>query len=182
MQPRGPLMIEHRLIMRMISLIDQAAKSFEKNEVINESFIDTVVDFLRTYADLTHHGKEEEILFRDLSRKNLSDNDNIIMQELIQEHIVGRTITADLVKSAHAYKKGDTEALSFITRTLRKFVGFYPKHIEKEDTVFFPSAMAYLSESEQQAMLEEFREFNANLIHDKYKSVVEALEKQGQQR
>jgi len=30
-------------------------------------FIDTVVDFVKIYADRTHHGKEENILSMDLS-------------------------------------------------------------------------------------------------------------------
>lgn len=49
-------------------------------------------------------------------------------------------------------------------------------HIEKEDKVFFPSSRAYFSEQEDQAMLDEFREFDKKMIHEKYKSVVEALE------
>jgi hemerythrin-like domain-containing protein len=176
MQPRGPLMVEHRLIERMISLIDKEVKRIEKSNAVNQSFIASAVDFIRTYADRTHHGKEEEILFRDLSRKKLSDNDTIVMNELIQEHIVGRTTTAELVKSADAYQKGDTTALPLITQSMRKFVDFYPRHIEKEDKFFFPSSMKYFSESEQQSMLDEFWEFDRKMIHLKYKSVVEALE------
>jgi hemerythrin-like domain-containing protein len=35
-------------------------------------FIDTAVDFIRTYADRCHHGKEEDILFRNLAKKKTS--------------------------------------------------------------------------------------------------------------
>ena len=176
MQPKGPLMVEHRLIERMISLIDKEIKKIEKSNDVNQSFIATAVDFIRTYADCTHHGKEEKILFRDLSRKKLSDNDTTVMNELIQEHIVGRTTTAELVKSATAYQKGDKTALPLITQNLRKIVDFYPMHIEKEDKLFFPSTMKYLSASEQQTMLDEFWEFDKKMIHAKYKSIVDALE------
>lgn len=177
MQPRGPLMIEHRCIERMISLIDKEVKRIENSNVAHQSFIDTAVDFIRFYADRTHHGKEEEILFRDLAKKKLSDVDKNIMKQLIEEHVFGRATTADLVKSADAYQKGDKAALPLIAQNLRKFVDFYPKHIEKEDRVFFPSSMTYFSESEQQSMLDEFWEFDRKMIHAKYKSVIESLEK-----
>ena len=150
MQPRGPLMIEHRLILRMISLIDAEVRRIEKDNTVDQSFIETAVDFIRTYADRTHHGKEEQILFRDLAKKKLSDADNNLMNELIQDHAFGRATTAELVKSAEAYRNGDKVAASFIVQNLKKFVNFYPKHIEKEDKVFFPSSMRYFSESEQQ--------------------------------
>jgi hemerythrin-like domain-containing protein len=132
---------------------------------------------IRFYADRTHHGKEEEILFRDLSKKKLSDNDKTIMNELVQEHIVGRNNTVELVKSAGAYQNGDKAALPLITKSLQKFVDFYPKHIEKEDKVFFPSSMKYFSEPEQQSMLLEFWEFDRKMIHTKYEAVIESVEK-----
>jgi len=177
MQPRGPLMIEHRLIERMISLIDQEVQKIERDKEVNQSFIDIAVDFVRTYADRTHHGKEEEILFRDLSKKKLSDNHAIIMEELIQEHIVGRTTTAEIVKAADAYRKGYKAALSSIALNLKKLVDFYPGHIAKEDKVFFPGIMTYFTEAEQKSMLEEFWEFDRKMIHIKYKSAIEYLEK-----
>jgi hemerythrin-like domain-containing protein len=170
-------MIEHRLIERMISLIDREVRKIERDRTVNQSFVDSTVDFVRTYADRTHHGKEEEILFRDLSRKKLSENHAIIMNELIREHIAGRATTAEIVKTADAYRKGDKAALALVTRNLKKLVDFYPGHIAKEDKVFFPAVMAYFTESEQQSMLEEFREFDRKMIHSKYKSVVEYLEK-----
>jgi hemerythrin-like domain-containing protein len=55
-------------------------------------------------------------------------------------------------------------------------VDFYPKHIEKEDKVFFPASRAYFSEEEDQTMLAEFWEFDRLMIHEKYQSVVEILE------
>jgi hemerythrin-like domain-containing protein len=67
MQARGPLMIEHRLIDRMIGIIKRILSQIEKEEKVDPVFVDTTVDFIRTYADRTHHGKEEDILFRELS-------------------------------------------------------------------------------------------------------------------
>ncbi len=58
MQPRGPLMIEHRLIERMIALIKKEIQRLQESSTVNPVFIDTAVDFIRTYADRTHHGKE----------------------------------------------------------------------------------------------------------------------------
>ena len=45
------------------------------------------------------------------------------------------------------------------------------------DKIFFPAAMNCLSVAEQKAMLDEFYEFDRSMIHAKYKSVVDALER-----
>jgi hemerythrin-like domain-containing protein len=65
MQARGPLMIEHRLIERMLKVVEGVVADIEATQKVDPVFIDTAVDFIRFYADRTHHGKEEDILFRD---------------------------------------------------------------------------------------------------------------------
>ena len=169
-------MIEHRLIERMIALIKKKLKQIETTNQVDPWFIDTVVDFIRIYADRTHHGKEEDLLFRDLAKKRMSDQDQSIMNELIEEHVLGRKTTKELVEANAQYRDGKESSLSVIVAKLGKLADFYPKHIEKEDKVFFPAYMKYLSEQEDQLMLEEFWEFDREMIHEKYKSVIQALE------
>ena len=75
MKPRGPLMIEHRLIEKMLTVINDQMSVMRKQNRIDPVFIDAAVDFIRIYADRTHHGKEENILFRDLATKKMSMED-----------------------------------------------------------------------------------------------------------
>jgi len=89
MQARGPLMVEHRLIARMLSVIKDALVQIESSHRVDPVFVDTAVDFIRIYADRTHHGKEEEILFRDLDKRPLSAEDRRVMNELIEDHVFG---------------------------------------------------------------------------------------------
>lgn len=175
MQARGQLMIEHRLIERMLTVIQDALPRVEKSRIVDPFFVDTTVDFIRTYADRTHHGKEEDILFRDLNNKDLSDVDRAVMNELLEEHVLGRSTTKALVEANTLYRNGDASALGNVVSCLRILVDFYPRHIEKEDKVFFPASRAYFSEAEDQAMLAEFLDFDRKMIHEKYKSVVDDL-------
>jgi len=175
MQARGPLMIEHRLIEKMLKLVNKVLIKIEKQETVDPVFVDTVVDFIRTYADRTHHGKEEDILFRELEKKDMSNDNRRLMKELIEEHIFGRKITRELIEANARYRRGENSALPVISAKLSTLVDFYPKHIEKEDKVFFPASRAYLSEEEEQAMIKEFWEFDRKMIHEKYETLVQEL-------
>ena len=66
MQARGQLMIEHRLIERMLSVIKDVIAKIKTKHKVNTVFVDIAVDLIRVYADRTHHGKEEDILFRHI--------------------------------------------------------------------------------------------------------------------
>lgn len=178
MKPIGPLMREHRLIEKMLRCFEGETKKITEQKKVNPLFIDTVVDFVRTYADRTHHGKEEEILFRDLSKKPLSPEHARIMGELVEEHKHARKSVGMLVDAKERYIKGEEDTSQEVVALLRELAHFYPTHIEKEDKHFFYPCMQYFTPEEQNKMLAEFYEFDRKMIHEKYGKVVNQIESQ----
>lgn len=171
-----PLMIEHRLIERMISVLRSELGHISDAKNPNLVLVDAAVDFIRTYADRTHHGKEEDILFRDLNRKRLPPAMREVQNDLVREHIFARGETAALVEAKDRHLKGDLGALAEMAAHMRTLVEFYPKHIEKEDESFFIQSMDFFTAEEQQAMLSEFRDFDRRMIHEKYEKVARRFE------
>jgi hemerythrin-like domain-containing protein len=183
MQPIGPLMIEHRLIERMITLMRCELTRIKDNIAVDPEFafvdpmfIDTAVDFLRTYADRCHHGKEEDILFAVLDKKDISAEHRQTIEKLIQEHDWARETTMALVWAKEDYLLVKDGALEKILENLGKLVDFYPRHIEKEDKHFFIPCMRYFSDAEKAEMLQAMYEFDRQMIHEKYRGVVEGVE------
>lgn len=176
MLPIGPLMIEHRLIERMIRIMESEAKRIEKDGVLNLAVIEKAVDFIRSYADRCHHGKEEGILFRELEKKKLSGEHKRILDELVEEHRLGRKLTASLAEAGEEAAAGNRSQVAGAAAILKSLATFYPKHIEKEDKHFFIPVMGYFTESEKQGMLKEGYEFDQRLIHKKYRQMVELFE------
>jgi len=183
MQPIGPLMIEHRLIERMIALMKQDLTRIKDNVAVDPEFafvdpvfIDIGVDFIRTYADRCHHGKEEDILFGELATKALAPEHRQIMDELIQEHLRARELTARLVKAKEGYLLEHQGAVAALLDCLEELTEFYPKHIDKEDKQFFIPVMAYFTPAEQEALLARMHEFDRQMIHEKYAQVVHQIE------
>jgi hemerythrin-like domain-containing protein len=183
MKPIGPLMVEHRLIERMIALLGQELTRIKDNAAIDPEFafvdpvfLDMAVDFIRVYADRCHHGKEEGILFAELARKELSPEHRRLMEELIADHVQGRELTGKLVRAKENYLRNYDGALEDFQQQLSSLVEFYPRHIEKEDKHFFFPCLEYLSPAEQGEMLRKMDEFDQKLIHEKYTQVVERIE------
>jgi hemerythrin-like domain-containing protein len=174
----GMLMIEHRLIERMLIVIKDALSKIEFKHEIDPVFVDIAVDFIRVYADRTHHGKEEDILMRELKKKTLSPADQQVMNELIREHVLVRQTTALISSANDRYRNGDDIALIVIANNLKTLIEFFPKHIEKEDKKFYPASRTYFTDEEDEAMLAEFGELDRKMVYEKYKAVVEKLENQ----
>ena len=175
MLPIGPLMWEHRLIERMIKLVRAELVVIAETEKLDLNFVALATDFLRTYADRCHHGKEEDILFRELARKDLSERDKTTMRELIEEHAYARKTVMNLLQAADRYVAGNIDSMNEVLKLLRELSEFYPRHIEKEDKRFFHPCMKYFTPAEQQSMLQEFWEFDRKMIHEKYAKVIEEM-------
>ena len=177
MQSRAPLMKEHRLIERMLATVERGLAEIKATHRIDPLFVDAATDFIRTYADRTHHGKEEDILFAELGRRRLSDDDRQALDELVADHFFARRTTQAIVAANEQYRHGDVEALPAIVSGLRTLCDFYPPHTAKEDKAFFPAARAYFSDGEDLALLARFQDFDRAMIHEKYSLVVERLER-----
>lgn len=171
--PVAPLMAEHRLIERMVAVMRQKTMQAESSGVPDVRFVDVAVDFIRTYADRLHHGKEEGILFRDLAAKPLSDEHRQMMDELVAEHQFGRQTTDRLVAAKRRYVGGESAALTEIIDCFFTFADFYPKHVDKEDRRFFQPVMRYFTSEEQNRMLAEENEFDRRFAHVHYGAVID---------
>jgi hemerythrin-like domain-containing protein len=174
--PIAPLMIEHRLIERMVKLMGRHVRVISSSSRADTHFIEGAVDFIRAYADRCHHGKEEDILFRELAGKKMAPAHAKIMEELLHEHVEAREVTAKLNRANEAYIREEPGALEDIRLHMSRLVEFYPVHIEKEDRHFFIPVMDYFTKQEQEEMLQVFYGFDRKLIHERYGHVVEAFE------
>ena len=178
LKPRGCLMIEHRLIERAIELMRAEKSRIEAGGELDPIFIDKIVDFIRVYADRTHHGKEEDILFEDLETRPISEDEVVLMKELVEEHKLGRKLTRELVAAKDAFLAGDASQVRTILDGFQALIDFYPQHIEKEDKHFFPDTERHYSTEQLDTMLKEFYDFDMQMIHEKYKTDVSAWEEE----
>jgi hemerythrin-like domain-containing protein len=170
------LMAEHRLIERMVALLENEVGTEELKHTANPAFIRAAVDFFKNYADRLHHGKEEGILFRELAKKKIKPEHKGVLEQLLREHNTAREEVKQLNEAAQRYERGDMGALSPISTHLKRLVALYPPHILTEDKEFFPASMEYFAEDERQHLLAECREFDAGMEHEKYVGIVKQYE------
>ncbi|NLT36824.1 MAG: cation-binding protein [Methanomassiliicoccus sp.] len=170
-------MIEHRLIERMVAVMDKYQKKIDGGQDPDPGLHDDIIDFLSFYADRCHHGKEEELLFRALADKPLTPDMRSDMERLVSDHEHSRKLTGELRELNERLRKGDGTVTEGISRILAELVLNYPDHIYREDRSFFPQAMKYLDPQEREVMLQAFADFDRRLIHEKYEKLVQGAER-----
>lgn len=77
-------------------------------ETDDPTLVENIVDFIRVYVDRTHHGKEEDILFRALEKKCLGDADDRMRPVLVHEHKQARIKVGELVALNTGFEAHDS--------------------------------------------------------------------------
>ncbi|MFX1475726.1 MAG: hemerythrin domain-containing protein, partial [Promethearchaeota archaeon] len=97
---------EHKLIRRAAKAIAKQRNRVQVEELISESIFWGIIDFMSTYSDIIHHGKEERILFRFIERQNVSPELTQTISKLVEEHTKLLTYVAGMRRAAKDFLCG----------------------------------------------------------------------------
>ncbi|RQW76699.1 MAG: cation-binding protein, partial [Geobacter sp.] len=100
------LVHEHRLIVRMLAILEEKAGQTARGEYTNYRFYLEAVDFIRNYADRFHHAKEEDVLFEELV-KNGMPRENSPVAAMLMEHDQGRAFVRGMEEAATRALNGE---------------------------------------------------------------------------
>jgi len=175
MKPTEILMNDHRVIERMLALLEKMKSVMIETGELDKFFVDRAVDFFETFVDGSHHGKEEKILFNRFSAKSLYPELNRTIAHLISEHVHTREALREFRQTSYSCRN-DQKLLEASVKLFETLIKLYPDHIEDEEKHFFPQSMEHLNEEEQKEMLENFKDFDKTFVHSKYEGLISGLE------
>ena len=146
---------DHRLIEKMLDILQKVAKKFDQGGDVPADSLKNASEFIRTFADNYHHGKEEELLFRAMEERGFPREGGPIGMMLI-EHDEGRGYAKALAEGTEKYAAGDSNSRKAIAENARNYSDLLSQHIPKEDGILYMMADNILPESFQEELLKKF--------------------------
>ncbi|MCZ7574067.1 MAG: hemerythrin domain-containing protein [Ardenticatenaceae bacterium] len=181
MQPTDTLKEEHRAIERMLQVLERVCGRVEDGEEINPDHLEGMLEFFKVFADKSHHGKEEALLFPAMAEAGVPVEDGPIApfleehvtgreyvqgmsqtvdryrESVLDEHTVGREYVQGMSEAVAKYRSGgDHQVLSRFAEIANDYIALLTGHIEREDNMLFPIADAHLSEEQQEELEQQF--------------------------
>jgi len=157
--PIEVLMEEHRVIEKGLDALDAFSKRVESKEIQEGAqTLGQLVEFIQEFADRTHHGKEEDILFDEMVKNGFSKESGPIAV-MLSEHDEGRSYVRGLKEysqKAEAWTEDDRKKIRFLASS---FVTLLRQHIQKEDQILYPMAQSRLSSEVMQTIAERCEKF-----------------------
>ncbi|MBJ6724209.1 hemerythrin domain-containing protein [Geomesophilobacter sediminis] len=171
------LVHEHRLILRMLTLLERNANLLAQGEFGDYRFFIDGVDFIRNYADRFHHAKEEDVLFVALVANGMP-REHSPVAAMLMEHDQGRAYVKAMCEAAARALDGEAGQEAAITENALGYVALLRDHIAKEDDILYPLAERVLPEEVRPAMVEAYHKADGS-IEEHYRKVVEHYEQAG---
>jgi hemerythrin-like domain-containing protein len=156
-------MQEHSLILQALSALEERLDAVEAEAPPDGAYFAKAVEFLRTFADRCHHGKEEGILFETMVADLDYSRRSGPVAVLTAEHEQGRECIRRMAE-ASALLGRDPAATRQLIQNGRDYIRLLRVHIDREDNVVFPMVDQFLDEADQARLAAEFERFDRREI------------------
>lgn len=151
---------EHENIRRFTEYVKIICGKMVEGETISKSDLEDCVDFMKVYADVHHHGKEEAILFKMMLEYLGPVADKMVNLGMMTEHNLGRYHIESLEKAVINLDEEPTtiQKVEVITHALA-YADLLLRHLEKENKVLYPFAVRNLKPELMEIVNEESKAF-----------------------
>jgi hemerythrin-like domain-containing protein len=148
--PTQTLREEHRVILVALDMLERGSRRLAAGAALPEGWWPGIIVWLRAFADVNHHAKEERYLFPALAKAGVPAQGGPV-QVMLEEHDLGRGFVRAMESGPPA---AQAEAAGRYVQLLRD-------HIDKENGVLFPLTEAVLDDRAQQSLAREFETVEA---------------------
>ena len=159
MKTTNQLSRDHQEILRALEILTSAAATWRIDPLRTDKDCRALLDFLKTFADRCHHGKEEKVLFPKLMQAGIPMNGGPL-GVMLYEHEQGRLLIRNMDQALEGKHPAD---FAFYAN---RYARLLEDHIAKEDNILFPKAEDVLTGEDDEALFRRFDEIENELSED----------------
>jgi len=146
---------EHDTILEMIGSLETIIHRLDGGDTVPVETLNGLTEFFVLYADRSHHGKEEDLLFPLMERKGVPRSGGPLGC-MLAEHDEGRGYIRTMKQDAEGCARGGESERKCWTDAARGYATLLRNHIWKENEILFQIAERVLSAEEQASLAEQF--------------------------
>lgn len=176
--PITQLIDEHRIMERVMDVMDKLAEGIEEQRPIPPDMIMGNIGMLLECNDEYHYGKEEDILLPFLEEIGKNEVKESI-QSCITKYRENDKLLGTIISSVEHYSSGDMDATIRIMESIREFVAnVRPLYLNEDEEIFLP-LKNNLTNEEMEKLKEKFQDFDDGWVGptlNNYQKLVREME------
>ena len=142
---------EHRMIARMISLMEAVAARLDAGGDVPTRVLVDIIDFSEHFTSNCHHAKEEHHLFPLLAEHGMS-LDSSPIAALREQHEANHAYLREMHGALTRVRAGDVQAQASFAVSARDYARLLREHMRIEDH-YFQDVSTILSDQEDETLV-----------------------------
>ena len=176
--PIHTLKHEHRVIEQGLRALNGVCLRLGSGQWIPPGTLSQLLDFIRTFAEKYHHGKEEEQFFQLLNAVE-SGASMALSSCSTRQHEIERELSEKLCLAIEEYAEADPKAHERFIIAARRYIDLMVGHMETEDKLLFRLAEEILDEKDNAELTLAFKQAELELgsgALENYEQIAASLE------
>ena len=136
---------DHKNLAKLLKVLERQIAHFEDGGEVDFDIVRGALDYCLNYPDLCHHPKED-LVFQHLLARDPRAADMI--GDLEADHRGLAEATRKMAAAVHQLIEGGGRPEAWFGDTARTFLDAYWRHMEMEETTFFPIALQELTDAD----------------------------------
>lgn len=165
---------EHDSILAVVEVLERAIKPPRDGSILDDCDLAPCIVYLRAFADLCHHNKEEKVLFPALVAAGLPERGGPVAV-MLHEHDQGRSLVRTMAEAEVDARNGHQAAEQQLIGAAKAFVDLIRDHILKENNILFEMADRLIPAEIHRSMNESYDELDAGFFDGHSKASLELM-------
>mgnify|MGYP001827407461 FL=1 len=136
MRPEDNLREDHGRIMKLFAAWQKMLGKLEQPKQSRQEAFAECIDFVETFIDKCHHGKEDEILFPAMESSKRPEVTSLIA-DLRSEHKTGRSMLEAIKLEFITFSQPNGSAAKLI-QLCESYIDLLRKHVRRENAKLLP--------------------------------------------
>ena len=168
------LLAEHRMIARMVSIVEAVAARLDAGHEVPLGILVDVMDFSEHFTSNCHHAKEEHHLFPMLAEHGMS-LDSSPIAALREQHEANHAYLREMHGALTRMRASDPDGPRSFAASARDYARLLREHMRIEDH-YFQDVAAILSPEEESALQRRLAAIDQSCARDRYARMLDEHE------
>jgi len=168
------LLAEHRMIARMVSVIETVAARLDAGDEVPARVLVDVMDFSEHFTSNCHHAKEEHHLFPILAKHGMGPDSSPIAA-FREQHEANHAYLREMHLALTRVRASDPDGPRSFAASARDYARLLREHMRIEDH-YFQDVAAILSPEEEETLQGRMAAIDQSCARDRYARMLDEHE------
>jgi len=155
---------DHRAIRHVLDILHVITERMELGDPVSPSVLQSILDFMVNFKEITHRGREDIVFLPLLSRREVQRPSAVDL--VMAEHEKERRLIQEFQQAVNRYDVDDASSRLKVVQVARKLRTLLDAHVSKEEDILLPWAERLLTPQVDMELIQKIEKIGPSFVRE----------------